>query len=380
MKIVTHAMIAAMVSTIVGCGGDGASSSSGSAGNRLEPADKTGITFSYNPMPITLADGEKIQLDTTNALEFARLALVKATAFAINAQVNVGNLQSAESLFAQDQSQFSDTCPQGGMVQVSKFDQNGNFQIDAGDSFTVSFTNCQNANGSLQTDYDSYSGSVDSGALTTNSFVTARSFKATQPSTRSTAEASGTEGRRIVLGAGRYQYIANAPKNHISETEAGKGSSDYMMTMSLDVQGNQQGANNPTVRMNLLEKGDSSTRIDIPKDKAYTAQADGLAVALTDNAVADGNLVIESGGRLLIQALGNSSGRYLVRVGLDGNADGTVERTCDFDYGELMNGTASFQNPNCSMSTPPTSSEPVLGNLPLLGSLVSNVLGTLLPR
>lgn len=371
-------LLSAIVATLVGCGGEGASSSNNAGVSRVDPGQFSGITFAYNPAPLPIEQAEAIALTESNALEFARLALVKATAYAINAQVNVGNLRVAEDVFSQEDHMLMESCPQGGNLQITKADQNGNRQIDATDVFAVAFSNCANTNGVLQTDYASYSGAAATGSLATTHYVTARDFKATQPSTGNGAQVQGTEGRKVVLGSGRYQYIVHSPRNQVSETEAGRGSASYTMLNFLDIQGSLSSQAAPLVRMNFKEKGDVSTRLDISPEKAYTAQGEDLVVSLEDNVVVAGNLLVQSGGRLLVRALGKGSGRYLVRIGLDANSDGQPEKTCDFDYSQVLAGTASFSGNACNAqtSTGGGSSElPLVSDLPLIGPLLTNLLG-----
>lgn len=364
-----------MITALVGCGSDGAGSAAN--GNQLSPAETAGITFAYNPAPLPISESEKIRIDESNALEFARLALVKATAYAFNAQINTNNLQSAEDFFQEEDNELTQSCPQGGNLRISKADQNNNGLIDPKDIFALSFSDCLNSDGSLQTDYDSYTGSAVSGALTTNSFVTARNFKGTQPSTGSSAESQGTEGRRIILGSGRYQYIVHAPNNQIRENEAGKGTASYTTLTYLDIQGSRQAAESAQVRMNYREKGDVSTRLEIAPEKAYTAQTEGLSVSLRDNAVSDGTLTVQSEGRLLLTALGNSSGQYRVRISLDSNSDGVNERSCDFDYSQVLSGTAGFGNTECNAVTPDNGSVPLVGDLPLIGPVLNGLISGL---
>jgi len=380
MKTTSTLMISAMMAVLAGCGSDGSDSSLAAPNKQFLEADTSGITFAYNPAPLSLEESEKIQFSESNALEFARLALVKATAYALNAQINSSSLRSAEDFFQKEDDELTQSCPQGGTLQVAKLDQNNNGRIDPKDIFNLSFSNCQNASGILQTNYESYTGSTASGMLTTNSFVTARDFKGTQPSTGSTAVSQGTEGRRFILGSGRYQYIVHAPNIQIQENEAGKGAANYTILTYLDIQGNLQGADFAQVRMNYREKGDVSTRMEIAADKAYTAQTENLTVSLRDNAAANGDLLVQSAGRLQIRALGNASGRYRVRIGLDANSDGISERSCDFDYAQVLAGTASFGTQGCSTGSPADVQLPILGDLPLLGPVLNNLLGGLAAR
>lgn len=380
MKTTPILVLSAVMAVLAGCGSDGSGSPAGAPANQFLEAETSGITFAYNPDSLSIEEAEKIQFDESNALEFARLALVKASAYAFNAQINANNLKPAEDFFQEEENQLTQSCAQGGNVRVSKVDRNNNGQIDSKDLFALSFSNCQNSNGILQTDYDSYTGSVASGALTTNSYVTARNFEGTQPSTGSSAKSQGTEGRRIILGNGRYQYIVHAPNNQIQENEAGKGAASYSTLTYLDIQGSRQAAESTQVRMNYREKGDVSTRLEIGPEKAYTAQTEGLTVSLRDNAAADGNLLVQSAGRLQIRALGNASGRYQVRIGLDANSDGINERSCDFDYAQVLAGTASFGNSTCNSDAPTETQLPILGDLPLVGPVLNNLLGGLNAR
>lgn len=382
MKIQTNKALFATTFFLAlsGCNSDGLSGNR-PLDTRLAPGDFEGINFSYNPVPLEIEGTEKIQFNENNATEFARLALVKATAYAINAQVNTRSLEFSESFFAQGETDESSNCSGGGSFVISKSDSGSNGVIDPGDTFIAQFNDCQNADGVLRTDFVTYSGSASSGSLTTNHYVTANSFKATQPSTGAIAQSDGAEGRRIVLGASRFQYIVHAPRNHFLEEDGTANSANYMATTFLDIQGNRQGQSPILVRMNYKEKGDVSTRLAIPENLAYTAFSDNLNVMLADNAVSGGTLDIVSGGRIVVQALGNSSGNYRVRVALDANADGSADKTCDFDYRQLVNATASFTDQTCGAPTDlgPINEVP-LGGLMLIAPVLESLLSGFLFR
>ncbi|MFN4327613.1 MAG: hypothetical protein ACK4FF_01950 [Limnobacter sp.] len=379
MKTSLSALSVAVLLALTGCNSDGNSSSSTSAPSGTEPRDFSGVTFGYNTTPMTVEAAERIQLDESNALEFARLALVKATAYAINGIVNSRGLELSEQFFQEDSDQLEDSCSGSGSISLQKRDANGNGQIDPKDVFTATFKQCQNANGTLRTDFETYAGSVSSGVLTTNHYVTASNFAGTQPSTGSSASVDGTEGRRIILGSGRFQYIVHAPANAIEESEGGRGRAQYKANSFLDIQGNLSGAGTSTVKMNYKETGDVSTRIDTPTSGAYTTYSDGLSVLLADSAVSSGSLELRSGGIVRVQALGNSSGRYRVRVGLDTNGDGTNERSCDFDYQDILNSTASFSANQCAAQPPGGQDNlPLLTQVPLVGPLLSTLVNPIL--
>ena len=348
---------------------------------RLAPGDFQGINFSYNPSPLAIEETEKIQFNEGNAAEFARLALVKATAYAVNALVNTRSLEFSELFFEQGDTEESSNCSGGGNLVISKLDARSNGVIDPEDTFIAQFNECQNADGVLRTDFATYSGSARSGGLTTDHYVTANSFKGTQPSTGVSVQSDGAEGRRIVLGSGRFQYIVHAPANRIMEKDGTNNSANYLATTFLDIQGSRQGQNPILVRMNYKEKGDVSTRLELSENHAYTALGDNLNVTLADNAVSNGTLEIVSGGRIVVQALGNSSGSYRVRVGLDADTDGNAEKTCDFDYRQLVDAAASFTDQTCGAPTGvgPINQLPLRG-LMLIGPVLDNLLNGLLSR
>lgn len=383
MKQYKNFLALAVTLALSACGSDGSPTTGSNAGSAVSPQDFSGISFSYNASPMTVDTSQRIQLTEDNSLEFARLALVKATAYAVNGLVNSRNLSIAEQLFSIDESDITESCAGGGSLRLTKGDLNSNSEINPRDFFTASFDRCNNSNGRLRTDFVTYDGSADSGVLATNHFVTATEFKADQPSTGNSGQADGAEGRRIMLGSGRFQYIVHAPSNRLKEVEGSRGEANYMSNTYLDVQGRLSGDALTVVRMNYKESGDVSTRLDLPAESAYAAFTDSVNVSISDSAVASGNIEVKSAGVVRIEALGNSSGRYRLRIQLDSNEDGVNDRSCDFDYSAVLNGTASFGAQQCAVSPPVGSDSNPLVNLPLLGPLLSPILspilGTIIP-
>lgn len=383
MKLHHSVLPIAMLLALSGCNSDGSQSAGSNTGTPVAPQDFSGISFSYNASPMSVETAQRIQLTEENSLEFARLALVKATAYAVNGLVNSRNLSIAEQLFSIDESEITETCPGGGSLRLTKGDLNSNSEINPQDFFTASFAQCNNSNGRLRTDFVTYDGSTDSGVLATNHFVTASEFKAEQPSTGNSGQADGAEGRRILLSSGRFQYIAHAPANKLKEIEGGQGEASYTSNAYLDVQGRLAGDALTVVRMNYKESGDVSTRLELPTEAAYTAFTDSVNVSISDSAVESGSIEVKSAGVVRIEALGNSSGRYRLRIQLDSNEDGVNDRSCDFDYSAVLNGTASFGSQQCVVSPPEGPDSNPLANVPLLGPLLSPILspilGTLIP-
>lgn len=370
LKSIPLAIPLAITLLLSACTSDQASTGQRTNPVRTDANSTEGIEFTYKTSPLEIQPDERIELNESNAPEFARLALGKAVAFTINGISNAQNLAAIEDFFRNGPGDISDTCGSGGTVRVVSTDQNGNGAIEKDDTLSIIFDGCNGADGSLHTRFVRYDGSAINGAVSTDHYITADKFRGTQPSTGSSGEEDGTSGRRIILGNGRFQYIVHGPTTKVKETEGGRGSADYTSVYHIDVQGALGNANQDTrVRVNYKDKGDSSTRLDLPATGAYTAQTENLVVVAADNAASGGQIDVRSGGRLIVKPLGKGSGRYRVEVGLDANNDGSVEKTCTFDYASLMSGDVSFSDDTCAgravtdVIPAPLVTVPVLSNI-----------------